>query len=120
MITLASAGTVAPATLETATPVADAGYGFFDDDIPTFASAGSSATVVNSATAPNTAASVNKTSKSNEGNKETVKIHEEVGYGLFATEGKENEEEGYGFFAPFQPHPDAAVATLIGDDTATH
>lgn len=118
VITLASAGTVAPATLETATPVADDGYGFFDDDIPTFASAGSSATVVNSATAPNTAASVNKTSKSNEGNKETVKIHEEVGYGLFATEGKENEEEGYGFFAPFQPHPDATVATLIGDDTA--
>lgn len=46
-----------------------------------------------------------------------VKIHEEVGYGLFEDEGKEKEEEGYGFFAPFQPHPDAVATTLIGDDT---
>jgi len=46
-----------------------------------------------------------------------VKIHEEVGYGLFEDEGKEKEEEGYGFFAPFQPHPDAVASTLIGDDT---
>ncbi len=44
-------------------------------------------------------------------------MQEEVGYGLFAEEGKEKQEEGYGFFAPFVPHPDAAVATLIGDDT---
>jgi two-component system chemotaxis sensor kinase CheA len=47
-----------------------------------------------------------------------VKIHEEVGYGLFAEEGKEEVEEGYGFFAPFQPHVDAVQTTLIGDDTA--
>jgi two-component system, chemotaxis family, sensor kinase CheA len=46
-----------------------------------------------------------------------VKIHEEVGYGLFEDEGKEKEEEGYGFFAPFQPHPDAVASSLIGDDT---
>ncbi len=47
-----------------------------------------------------------------------VKVHEEVGYGLFAEEGKESEEEGYGFFAPFNPHPDAVKTQLIGDDTA--
>jgi two-component system chemotaxis sensor kinase CheA len=47
-----------------------------------------------------------------------VKVHEEVGYGLFAEEGKASEEEGYGFFAPFNPHPDATKTQLIGDDTA--
>jgi two-component system, chemotaxis family, sensor kinase CheA len=47
-----------------------------------------------------------------------VKVHEEVGYGLFAEDGKESEEEGYGFFAPFNPHPDATKTQLIGDDTA--
>lgn len=46
-----------------------------------------------------------------------VKVQEEVGYGLFAEEGKESEEEGYGFFAPFNPHPDAVKTQLIGDDT---
>lgn len=46
-----------------------------------------------------------------------VKVEEEVGYGLFAEEGKESQEEGYGFFAPFNPHPDAAKSELIGDDT---
>lgn len=46
-----------------------------------------------------------------------VIVQEEVGYGLFAEPGKESQEEGYGFFAPFVPHPDAAAATLIGDDT---
>ncbi len=46
-----------------------------------------------------------------------VIVQEEVGYGLFAEPGKESQEEGYGFFAPFVPHPDAAVATLIDDDT---
>jgi two-component system chemotaxis sensor kinase CheA len=118
IITVASAGTASPATLEAAvTPEVDAGYGFFDDDIPTFASVSSSATVATPVASPITAAAVNETSKTSENNKETVKIHEEVGYGLFATNGKENEEEGYGFFAPFKPHPDAAVATLIGDDT---
>lgn len=48
---------------------------------------------------------------------EKVIVQEEVGYGLFEEDGKEKEEEGYGFFAPFQPHPDAVVANLIGDDT---
>lgn len=47
-----------------------------------------------------------------------VLVQEEVGYGLFEEEGKEKQEEGYGFFAPFQPHPDAVNANLIGDDTA--
>ncbi|WP_036304185.1 chemotaxis protein CheA [Methylotenera sp. L2L1] len=47
-----------------------------------------------------------------------VLVHEEVGYGLFEEDGKEKQEEGYGFFAPFQPHPDAVKANLIGDDTA--
>jgi two-component system chemotaxis sensor kinase CheA len=47
-----------------------------------------------------------------------VVVQEEVGYGLFEEEGKEKQEEGYGFFAPFQPHPDAVKANLIGDDTA--
>ncbi len=46
-----------------------------------------------------------------------VKVEEEVGYGLFAEDGKESQEEGYGFFAPFKPHPDAEKAQLIGDDT---
>lgn len=46
-----------------------------------------------------------------------VKVEEEVGYGLFAEEGKESQEEGYGFFAPFNPHPDAVKSQLIGDDT---
>lgn len=114
VITLA----VAPsATVQATEPaVADAGYGFFDDDIPTFASASSGALATPSATAPSTTATVKEAGNATQ-NSGTVKIHEEVGYGLFATEGKENEEEGYGFFAPFQPHPDAAVATLIGDDT---
>ncbi len=44
-------------------------------------------------------------------------VAEEVGYGLFAEDGKETEEEGYGFFAPFAPHKDAAVVQLIGDET---
>ncbi|MDP1766242.1 MAG: Hpt domain-containing protein, partial [Methylotenera sp.] len=79
--------------------VEDAGFGLFEDDV-------SDKPVL--ARSP---AAVEATNNSK------VAIHEEVGYGLFAVEGKENEEEGYGFFAPFQPHPDATVATLIGDDT---
>lgn len=50
--------------------------------------------------------------------KTRVEIHEEVGYGLFSEDGENKVEEGYGFFAPFTPHADAVVATLIGDDTA--
>jgi two-component system, chemotaxis family, sensor kinase CheA len=46
-----------------------------------------------------------------------VKVEEEVGYGLFAEDGKDGQEEGYGFFAPFKPHADAARPDLIGDDT---
>lgn len=49
--------------------------------------------------------------------KDRVKVEEEVGYGLFAEDGKDDVEEGYGFFAPFTPHKDATKATLIGDDT---
>jgi two-component system chemotaxis sensor kinase CheA len=52
-------------------------------------------------------------------NSSGVKVHEEVGYGLFSVDGKSDVEEGYGFFAPFTPHKDAEVAVLIGDDTVT-
>lgn len=55
--------------------------------------------------------------ESESGIKTKVAIHEEVGYGLFAEEGKVDVEEGYGFFATFTPHADAIVTTLIGDDT---
>lgn len=51
------------------------------------------------------------------GMKSMVAIHEEVGYGLFAEEGKDDIVEGYGFFAPFNPHPDALVSKLIDDNT---
>ncbi len=49
--------------------------------------------------------------------KDKVQVEEEVGYGLFAEDGKDDVEEGYGFFAPFTPHKDATKAQLIGDDT---
>ncbi|OIR02905.1 chemotaxis protein CheA [mine drainage metagenome] len=49
--------------------------------------------------------------------KSKVAIEEEVGYGLFSVDGKDDVEEGYGFFAPFKPHADAAVVQLVGDDT---
>ncbi len=100
---VAAAPITAPVAAEAAAkPVeADLGYGLFEDDEPS-KSAASTAPVA-------TAAS----------NTSGIAIHEEVGYGLFATDGKENIEEGYGFFAPFKPHADAVVATLIGDDTVT-
>lgn len=92
--------TAAPAAVtETAKPAAEAdqGYGFFDDDpiIPASASAGE------------TPADNGK-----------VKVAEEMGYGLFAENGQDQQEEGYGFFAPFKPHPDAPKAQMIGDDNA--
>jgi two-component system chemotaxis sensor kinase CheA len=91
---------------------ADLGYGLFDDEE-------APATV---AAAPNVKNLIQeKTSQeksSDASNASTkVKVQEEVGYGLFAEDGKENVEEGYGFFAPFKPHADAVVAELIGDDT---
>ncbi len=49
--------------------------------------------------------------------KSKVAIEEEVGYGLFSEDGKDDVEEGYGFFAPFKPHADSVAAQLIGDDT---
>jgi two-component system, chemotaxis family, sensor kinase CheA len=59
------------------------------------------------------------TTEENAANGKTkVAIHEEVGYGLFADDDKENVEEGYGFFAPFKPHADAVVTEMIGDETA--
>ena len=79
--------------------VEDAGFGLFDDDDDVKVETSSAA----AAEEPS--------------NSSGVKIHEEVGYGLFSKDGKENEEEGYGFFAPFKPHKDAEVAELIGDDT---
>jgi len=96
---VAATHVTAPVVAEVAKPVeADLGYGLFDDEPSKPAEA---------------AAPVSEETN----NKSGVVIHEEVGYGLFATDGKENIEEGYGFFAPFKPHADAAVATLIGDDT---
>ncbi|WP_018985224.1 chemotaxis protein CheA [Methylophilus methylotrophus] len=84
----------AEVTAEAATPAAEAdlGYGFFDDD-----------PIIN---AEATAADGK------------VKVAEEMGYGLFAENGKDQQEEGYGFFAPFKPHPDAPKAQMIGDDNA--
>ena len=93
----ASAQPDVPASAVEATPAKDEGFGLFDDE-----------PVKTEATKP-VAASDDTSSK--------VKIVEEVGYGLFAEEGKEAQEEGYGFFAPFKPHQDAAQAQLIGDDT---
>lgn len=71
----------------------DAGYGFFDND-PIIKTAEGAA---------------------DDGK---VKVAEEMGYGLFAENGQEQQEEGYGFFAPFKPHPDAPKAQMIGDDNA--
>lgn len=93
----------APAVSAEAKPavVEDAGFGLFEDDAPN--------AVANAPVSSNVSEAKSSTSG--------VKIHEEVGYGLFAEEGKENVEEGYGFFAPFVPHKDAVVTNLIGDDT---
>lgn len=79
---------------ETAAPAAaDEGYGFFDND-----------PIIKTAATP-----------ADDGK---VKVAEEMGYGLFAENGQEQQEEGYGFFAPFKPHPDAPKAQMIGDDNA--
>ena len=95
----------APAVVEAApASSADDGYGFFTDDEPVV----TEAKVVQETTSEQEAKTESKSG---------VAISEEVGYGLFAAPGKENVEEGYGFFAPFKPHPDAAVVNLIGDDT---
>lgn len=99
--TAGTADTAPPATapaevaVEAATPAAEAdlGYGFFDDD-PIIKTADGTA---------------------DDGK---VKVAEEMGYGLFAENGKDQQEEGYGFFAPFKPHPDAPKAQMIGDDNA--
>lgn len=72
---------------------ADEGYGFFDND-----------PIIKTAATP-----------ADDGK---VKVAEEMGYGLFAENGQEQQEEGYGFFAPFKPHPDAPKAQMIGDDNA--
>ena len=96
VITTSAAAAVKTETAE-AVPVpakeiaeADPGYGFFDD-----------APIAGQHTDAN----------------EKVKVAEEVGYGLFAANGKDKEEEGYGLFAPFTPHKDAVKTELIGDDT---
>jgi len=75
-----------------AEPAADAGYGFFDND-----------------------PIIKTDAKADDGR---VQVAEEMGYGLFASNGEEQQEEGYGFFAPFKPHPDAPKAQMIGDDNA--
>lgn len=82
------------AVAEAAAPAAaDEGYGFFDND-----------PIIKTAATP-----------TDDGK---VKVAEEMGYGLFAENGQEQQEEGYGFFAPFKPHPDAPKAQMIGDDNA--
>ena len=106
VITIVTAATVPKGE---ATPVkveetkVDEGYGLFDME----GGAKETAPAAVAAAATNTVAP----------SKSDVAIHEEVGYGLFAKDGKEDEEEGYGFFAPFKPHADAVVAEMIGDDT---
>ncbi len=99
-----TASAPAPAAVEAApvaaAPVAaeaDLGYGFFDDE-----------PVV-------TTDSKTQEAKADDGK---VKVAEEMGYGLFASNGEEQQEEGYGFFAPFKPHPDAPKAQMIGDENA--
>jgi len=95
-----TAPTAAPAETATAAapveaaaaPAADAGYGFFDND-----------------------PIIKNDAKADDGR---VQVAEEMGYGLFASNGEEQQEEGYGFFAPFKPHPDAPKAQMIGDDNA--
>lgn len=93
------------ATAETASVAAqDEGYGFFDNiELP--------------------AQSVNQTKQKEVVTSTVIKtegyqVEEEVGYGIFAGQGREKSEEGYGFFAPFKPHPDAPKAQLIGDETS--
>ncbi|SDK30051.1 CheA signal transduction histidine kinase [Methylophilus rhizosphaerae] len=83
---------VAPAAPEeTAAAPADPGYGFFDNG---------------------------QAGKPEENSSGKPAVAEEMGYGLFATDGQDQQEEGYGFFAPFKPHPDAPKAQMIGDENA--
>jgi two-component system, chemotaxis family, sensor kinase CheA len=93
-----SAPVDALAKAEEGASAVDDGFGLFDEE-----------------PAKQAATSKNETPSDDASSK--VKIVEEVGYGLFAEEGKEAQEEGYGFFAPFKPHQDATQAQLIGDDT---
>ncbi|TXI47687.1 chemotaxis protein CheW [Methylophilus sp.] len=87
-----TAPAAAPVEAAPAAAEADLGYGFFNDD-----------------------PIVTTDAKADDGK---VKVAEEMGYGLFASNGEEQQEEGYGFFAPFKPHPDAPKAQMIGDDNA--
>lgn len=102
VITMGGAGTEASAAAAETTEVETdkgADFGLFDDE-PII-----------------TDAKQAEAKESTDGTTAKVKVEEEVGYGLFAEDGKEAQEEGYGFFAPFKPHADATQATLIGDDT---
>jgi two-component system, chemotaxis family, sensor kinase CheA len=93
-----SVATAAPKQAEASKPAEDDGFGMFDDE-------------------PVKTEVKQSQSKESEEDASKVKVAEEVGYGLFAEQGKEAQEEGYGFFAPFNPHQDAVKAELIGDDT---
>ena len=78
--------------------------------------------LASSAVTPEVSSSINSASMAAPESKATkaksaVDIEEEEGYGLFSMTGDDQVEEGYGFFAPFTPHKDAAVTTMIGDDT---
>ncbi len=87
-----TAPVAAPVEAAPAAAEADAGYGFFDND-----------------------PIIKTDAKADDGK---VQVAEEMGYGLFASNGQDQQEEGYGFFAPFKPHPDAPKAQMIGDDNA--
>jgi two-component system, chemotaxis family, sensor kinase CheA len=87
-----------------------------DDLVITLAATASTAAVTSAPAVVEVKIEPNAVAESN-GADGKVKIHEEVGYGLFAEDGKDDVEEGYGFFAPFKPHADAEVATLIDDNT---
>ena len=115
-LVITTGATAAPAAVEVKAVVEDVGFGLFDDDIPTFTSAATSTPAVAVAATPEPVASATETTPSNESSG-VVKVAEEVGYGLFSQDGKENVEEGYGFFAPFKPHANAEVGELIGDET---
>ena len=114
-LVITTGAAVAPAAVEVKAVVEDAGFGLFDDDIPTFTSAApATSTPAAVSAAPVSAAPAASAPTEHSG---AVKVAEEVGYGLFSQDGKDDIEEGYGFFAPFKPHVDAAAPTLIGDDT---
>jgi two-component system chemotaxis sensor kinase CheA len=118
-LVISTGASVNAPVVEVKAVVEDVGFGLFDDDIPTFTSASSASADATPLVVSTPAAPVISTLEATQSteNSGTVKVAEEVGYGLFSQDGKESEEEGYGFFAPFKPHTSAEAIDLIGDDT---